>query len=610
MERNKQVHVLDKLRGRIKSLFSSSSVSPHRPAVDKRQKPRSENRQQENQPLVASALLTHELRAPLADLLALVRLECQDRLPSTTYQMMLERIQGLLKTIDHLLSDGESLAKEKREWVDPDDLLCDLIGSLSTSATKKGLYFSYHPELPHCSQMYVNKNALQILIRNVLANAINYTQKGGIQVSLSLATNKLQIEIEDTGKGIADTSMQYFQDHKDKTQHTKSGHGIGLQLARLAANVLDADVEIKRKQTTPGFSSDETNPFSYLKTSQSVTGTIVNIRIAGIWQSDQLSLNDIKANLSQLSDQPELLKQLENLGVTHSTSAACHLSLEKEPGARLALTNKSGTSFKLPYPCSSRKLYALFLKSIAPDRPDAGLGKESVSVGIEKAAVPKGRIALVIDDSAISRQATRQLLENNGWLAREAGDADAGKNALNRMSYDLVIQDASLPDGVMVITDNTPCIAMSASKSLAEELCQTKGRWIGALTKPLGVSDIQAMMTLWKEVAPVSVWEASIDTRIANQHPEEALALAKEALADLLGKWRGLVRAVRDKNLQEVQEVVHYLVGGLHYTGLTALTKSMERLHFKTSEKIIPSEKDMQQLRRTLHQTLALITRL
>lgn len=602
-----QSYTLGKLQKIIRKLSFLPFLKRCEQKEDKKQAPRdfSANSQIPDE----DAPLEHELRAPLVDLMALIHLECQGRLPDFTYQLMVQRTQHLLDLVEHLLSNGESLSKSKKEWLDPDDLLCDLVRSLSTSALKKELYLSYSPNLQACKQIYANKQALQILIQNILSNAINCTEKGGTGVLLSFEEDKLKVTIEDTGRGIADAPMQYLKSHhQGQVQRTKSGHGIGLQLARTAADALNADIQIKHKQSASEPSAGEGDLFSSLEDDLPITGTIVEIEIPGVLQSDQLALftMPIKANLSMLADQFGLLKQLKNMGVEHDGYAPCTLRSEEKPTPHLVLIDAEGKSFRLQQPCSYKKLCSLFSGSAVLSKKLASNFPQKNSTASAKVVVPKKRIALVVDDSSLSRRAAVHLLESGEWLTHEVGSIAAGKNALRKMNYDLVIQDASLPDGQEAISDNIPLIAMSASGKLAKKLSQEKGLWIGSLTKPVEAKAMQNILTLWKKTAPAAAWEVGVGI-YPLEDKEQALEMAREALADMLARWRLFMRAISSKRSVETHEMMHYFVGGLRYTGLAALTKCLEDIYLKTSEEVLPKEDDIDKFRRVLHQTLAVI---
>jgi signal transduction histidine kinase len=126
------------------------------------------------------------------------------------------------------------------------DVLKETIGLLQAEIHRKGLEVT--SSCPDAIIMSDRTKLSRILI-NLLGNAVKYTEKGSIKITVTSVT-PLQISIEDTGIGIPEDSLEIifgqFTRLKPSNVHTAySGAGVGLYLARSLANDLGGDIAVK-----------------------------------------------------------------------------------------------------------------------------------------------------------------------------------------------------------------------------------------------------------------------------------------------------------------------------------------------------------------------------
>ena len=87
--------------------------------------------------------------------------------------------------------------------------------------------------------VYGDKQMLHLVIRNLLGNAIKFTNRGGtVSVTVTETEAHTLIKVQDTGIGIAPDKLQGLLDEKDNTLKTsrgtenEKGSGLGLWLCR------------------------------------------------------------------------------------------------------------------------------------------------------------------------------------------------------------------------------------------------------------------------------------------------------------------------------------------------------------------------------------------
>lgn len=124
---------------------------------------------------------------------------------------------------------------------------CDLASVVSTSyetrvgkARLKGLEFVYDDGVGSDELCRVNLPPADasLLVDNLLDNAINYTDEGTVEVSLSCTDSKVTLSVRDTGIGIptADQERIFERFYRVDKGHSREmgGTGLGLSLVRHA----------------------------------------------------------------------------------------------------------------------------------------------------------------------------------------------------------------------------------------------------------------------------------------------------------------------------------------------------------------------------------------
>ena len=97
------------------------------------------------------------------------------------------------------------------------------------------------------NELIVNthRKALEIIIGNVLGNAVKYTEKGNIDITVS----ENQITVSDTGIGIPEALMpMLFERHVRGRGLNQAGEGIGLAIVKRLCDQFAWDIAIKNKE--------------------------------------------------------------------------------------------------------------------------------------------------------------------------------------------------------------------------------------------------------------------------------------------------------------------------------------------------------------------------
>ena len=139
-----------------------------------------------------------------------------------------------------------------REWIGK-------LGQLiENHVAERGLSISFSVDRDAPTEWIADRAKLDEVVVNLLTNAIKYTMKGEVRVTLSVAvegsTQWLSIAVEDTGIGMDQTSLQRifepFTRVHDMAHHsTIEGTGLGLTIVKSFVELMGGEVDIT---STPG----------------------------------------------------------------------------------------------------------------------------------------------------------------------------------------------------------------------------------------------------------------------------------------------------------------------------------------------------------------------
>jgi CheY-like chemotaxis protein/two-component sensor histidine kinase len=223
------------------------------------------------------AAASHDLRQPLQTL-RLLHGALQLQHPDGEGQEVIAGIGHSIDTMSSMLSslldinrlETGNLRPSKSDFAVNaifDSAATDLLQPLE----KKGLQWRVVP-----SDLVVrsDKRMLEEMIRNLLSNAIRYTDRGKILLGCRRASDKIRIEVWDTGVGIPGDQLPHiFEEYYCDAE--RGGFGLGLAIVRRLGEILDHRVDVR---STPGkgtgFSIEVPRGRAYVGVSESVPTSV------------------------------------------------------------------------------------------------------------------------------------------------------------------------------------------------------------------------------------------------------------------------------------------------------------------------------------------------
>lgn len=203
------------------------------------------------------AAASHDLRQPIHALSLFGASLRMQNLPDNVRELannIDESISVLASQLDALLDISRldaGVVKPELGVIDLTAMLRRVGREFEPEAHDKGL--SVTLELEENCQVRSDKLLLERVIRNLLNNALRYTEHGGITLRTTVAGDQCIVEIADTGIGIAEGEQskifsEFYQVSREATE-TRQGLGLGLSIVTRLLGLLGTPLEL---ESTPG----------------------------------------------------------------------------------------------------------------------------------------------------------------------------------------------------------------------------------------------------------------------------------------------------------------------------------------------------------------------
>ena len=176
-----------------------------------------------------TADVSHELRTPLTSIQTGCELMLEDASLSPKARERLEKIDSAAARLAELVNAFLLMAREEadgiRGEVDLRECIEEVAEGVRERAVAKGLTLLV--DAPDSLPLRVPRRALHVVLSNLLANAVSYTERG----TVALRTRGGTVEITDTGRGMAPEQLPELFRRFRRGDVRGAGDGFGLGLA-------------------------------------------------------------------------------------------------------------------------------------------------------------------------------------------------------------------------------------------------------------------------------------------------------------------------------------------------------------------------------------------
>ena len=210
--------------------------------------------------------MSHEFRTPLNSILALSRL-LMDRTdgPLTVEQeRQVTYIRRSAESLTELVNDLLDLAKVEAgkleirpSYFTIGELFGALRGVMKPLQQNDAVDLIFE-DVTDCPPLFTDEAKLAQILRNLISNALKFTERGEVRVAAAFdsETRQCRLEVLDTGIGIApedqEVVFQEFSQVANTLQYRAKGTGLGLPLSRRLAELLGGTLTLR---STPGTGS-------------------------------------------------------------------------------------------------------------------------------------------------------------------------------------------------------------------------------------------------------------------------------------------------------------------------------------------------------------------
>lgn len=197
---------------------------------------------------------SHELRTPLAGLLTQIQV-AQKTTDTQMRDQALQKAQQAVSRMTHTVQQLLTLSRVQhqqagiaKQSVDVNEALIEVISDLDHAARDKRIDIELQGE-PGLL-IYANPQLFQVLIRNLIDNAIKYSPiEGHIKVACHRENNRLRLTVDDSGPGVADDDYQRITQRFYRcveTANSVEGSGLGLSIVQRIVALHAADIDFAK----------------------------------------------------------------------------------------------------------------------------------------------------------------------------------------------------------------------------------------------------------------------------------------------------------------------------------------------------------------------------
>jgi signal transduction histidine kinase/ActR/RegA family two-component response regulator len=206
---------------------------------------------------------SHEIRTPMTAVLGFADVLLDECDPATTPEVDRDALLTMRRNAAQLLdviNDILDLAKLEagRLQLDPapfspSELLRDALAAFRPEARQRGIALEVETEPGLPDRVHGDRARIAQVLLHLVANAIKFTERGGVTVRARYDASRLRIEVADTGIGMTPEQLgrlfEPFSQGDGSSTRARAGAGIGLSLCKRLVDLMGGEI---RAESAPG----------------------------------------------------------------------------------------------------------------------------------------------------------------------------------------------------------------------------------------------------------------------------------------------------------------------------------------------------------------------
>lgn len=286
--------------------------------------------------------ISHEIRTPMNGIMGFAKL-LEGHLIEQDHD---ESLQMIIKSADQLMAVlNDILDFSRLESGDINfqnlpfpvkDTVHSIYRMMEDGAKCKGLNFSY--DIPDTLPEVMSGDAVRLgqILLNLTSNAIKFTEKGGVKISLKLLEEQedrisILFNVRDTGIGIPvskqESVFDFFEQVNSDTSRRYAGTGLGLSIVKRLVELQGGEVAL---DSVLGQGSDFHFTLYFMKVSEPIKSEVMK---TGSRQQYPITQNGKGVKILIVEDNPInqllVIKVLENQGYDITVAGNGRIALEE-----------------------------------------------------------------------------------------------------------------------------------------------------------------------------------------------------------------------------------------------------------------------------------------
>ncbi|WP_159737844.1 HAMP domain-containing hybrid sensor histidine kinase/response regulator [Vibrio atypicus] len=201
------------------------------------------------------ANMSHEIRTPMNAIIGFSEVLLLSGGLDGENKKQVDMILNSAKSLLGIINDILDISKLESGRFSLENVCFNLPNAIASSLKtleplifEKGLTISLHIDTDTPTRVFGDPTRLRQVILNIVSNAVKFTEKGGIQLTVSTADNvdQLHFQIEDTGIGMTeaqlDSIFEPFVQADESTTRRFGGTGLGVSICKQIVELMDGKI--------------------------------------------------------------------------------------------------------------------------------------------------------------------------------------------------------------------------------------------------------------------------------------------------------------------------------------------------------------------------------
>jgi PAS domain S-box-containing protein len=497
---------------------------------------------------------SHEIRTPMNAILGMVELILRQKTSQVVFEhaMSIKQAGTSLLTIINDILDFSKIESGKLDIVASEylfsSLINDCVSIIRMKIAEKPLLFIVNIDAKLPDKLIGDMVRVRQVLINLLANAVKYTKKGAIVLSVtgeippssgklhddgehngSLSKSAgngygrviLKAEVRDTGVGIREEDLdklfEEFQQLDSHREHSIEGTGLGLAISRNLCRQMGGDITVQSEYGAGSVFTAfipqvilENTPIARVCDPQ--TKPVLLYERRRIYEESLIaSFKSLNVPVKAVSNMDALFLELETqqyayafIPAPFADEAIRNLRILENPVIPVILAEGGEIPASRETPVLSMPAYVISIAGVLNGRQQTDFPEKATV----RFTAPDARI-LIVDDIQTNLNVAQGLLSLYRMDIYTAVSGTKAIELVSQYSYDLILMDHMMPgmDGIETVREiralnksyvrSIPIIALTADAVSGMKEMFLKNGFNDFLSKPIEISKLDEIVTKW-----------------------------------------------------------------------------------------------------------------